>query len=78
MSEYNCVHKCSWNCGHMCMREEECEDVGVCDSECGLLVNTGKAEMALYRAGAGLHKNLCKKGQERNPGRGSCVLLSVS
>lgn len=72
------MHKSSWNCDHMCMCEKECENVGVCDSEYGMLANTGKAEMVLYRAGARLHKNLCKKGKERNPGRDGCVLLSVS
>lgn len=77
MSEYDCMHKCSWNCGHMCVWEKKSGNVGGCDSECGMIVNTGKAEMALYRAGAGLHKNLCKKRKERNTGRDGCVLLSV-
>lgn len=61
----------------ICVCERKSGNVGGCDSECGMTVNTGKAEMALYRAGAGLHKILCKKRKERNPGRDGCVLLSV-
>lgn len=63
----------------MCVREKECEDVGVCGSECRMLVSRGRLRWPSVEQVLDYIRIYVKRERkERDSGRDGCVLLSVS